>query len=478
MAGVVVHQGQSPKQQFNQNGTPVSGGLLFTYGNNTTTKLATYTDATGLTVNTNPITLDSNGQCQVWLIGGQTYTWVLSPAGDTDPPTNPYWTANGIEGINDGLLISGATGPITGGVALMTGEIREFGGPDASVPSGWLLCTGAAISRTTYATLFNVIGTIYGAGDGSTTFNLPDKRGRATASADNMGGTHANRVTAASIGSAAILGVVGGSEFAQQDTLSVTDPGHSHGISPSGLFGFYGTGAFAATNTTLWSQGIIVVNSATTDISVASALTGDQQNIQPTLFTNAIIWTGPNLGVGVGAGATGATGPSGGPTGATGPAGVAGGTGASGAAGTTGPAGPTGATGPSGGPTGATGASGLIGLTGSTGPTGPSGGPTGATGATGAGATGATGVDGPTGAAGPTGATGVGATGATGAGAALTVTDGSTTVTSAGTIDFTSGATVTDGGGGLAEVVITGAASSSFVLASVIRMSGASLGGF
>ena len=47
-----------------------------------------------------------------------------------------------------------------------------------STPSGYLLCNGAAVSRTTYSALFSAIGTIYGTGDGSTTFNLPDLRGR------------------------------------------------------------------------------------------------------------------------------------------------------------------------------------------------------------------------------------------------------------------------------------------------------------
>jgi microcystin-dependent protein len=48
----------------------------------------------------------------------------------------------------------------------------------ATAPTGWLLCDGSAISRTTYAALFNVLGTTYGAGDGATTFNLPDLRQR------------------------------------------------------------------------------------------------------------------------------------------------------------------------------------------------------------------------------------------------------------------------------------------------------------
>ena len=47
-----------------------------------------------------------------------------------------------------------------------------------SAPTGWLLCDGSAVSRTTYANLFTIVGTAFGTGDGSTTFNLPDLRGR------------------------------------------------------------------------------------------------------------------------------------------------------------------------------------------------------------------------------------------------------------------------------------------------------------
>lgn len=55
---------------------------------------------------------------------------------------------------------------------IQTGMILPFGGPTA--PDGFLICNGGAISRTTYADLFAVIGTNYGAGDGTTTFNLPN----------------------------------------------------------------------------------------------------------------------------------------------------------------------------------------------------------------------------------------------------------------------------------------------------------------
>lgn len=61
---------------------------------------------------------------------------------------------------------------------LLVGEVRMWAGPIAAMPAGWALCDGSAVSRTTYASLFAVIGTIYGPGNGSTTFNVPDFRDR------------------------------------------------------------------------------------------------------------------------------------------------------------------------------------------------------------------------------------------------------------------------------------------------------------
>ncbi len=63
----------------------------------------------------------------------------------------------------------------SGGAAVVGSLIMWVG---AAAPSGWLLCDGTAISRSTYATLFAIIGESFGIGDGSTTFNLPDFRGR------------------------------------------------------------------------------------------------------------------------------------------------------------------------------------------------------------------------------------------------------------------------------------------------------------
>ena len=77
----------------------------------------------------------------------------------------------------DGTNWNEVNGQITGDT-LPIGAIIPYG--STTVPTNWLICDGSAVSRTTYAELFAVIGTSYGAGDGSTTFNLPDKKGRSS----------------------------------------------------------------------------------------------------------------------------------------------------------------------------------------------------------------------------------------------------------------------------------------------------------
>lgn len=65
----------------------------------------------------------------------------------------------------------------------ISGEIKMYGG--SAAPTGWMICDGSAISRTTYATLYGVIGTKYGAGNGSSTFNIPDLEGRVPVGLDS-----------------------------------------------------------------------------------------------------------------------------------------------------------------------------------------------------------------------------------------------------------------------------------------------------
>ena len=68
---------------------------------------------------------------------------------------------------------------------LPAATVHAFAGTTA--PEGWAMCDGSAVSRTEYAALFAAIGTTYGVGDGSTTFNLPDMRGEFLRGLDNMG---------------------------------------------------------------------------------------------------------------------------------------------------------------------------------------------------------------------------------------------------------------------------------------------------
>jgi microcystin-dependent protein len=165
-----------------------------------------------------------------------------------------------------------------------TGTILAYGGSTA--PTGFLLCFGQAVSRTTYAALFNVIGTTFGAGDGSTTFNLPDLRGRVAVGKDNMGGTAANRITSAVSGiNGTVLGAAGGDQRLHQHNHGVTDPGHLHSFNSGVGAGIFGVSLNAAV------EGTANTNSATTGITINNAGNGASQNVQPSIILNAIIKT-------------------------------------------------------------------------------------------------------------------------------------------------------------------------------------------
>lgn len=124
---------------------------------------------------------------------------------------------------------------ITASSGLPSGSMMQFGG--AAAPNGWLLCNGQAVSRNTYANLFSAIGTAYGQGDGSSTFNLPDARGRVMAGWDPSNTTARLTGSTAQGASAAALGNVGGEQAHVQSLAelanhnhSINDPTHAHAI--------------------------------------------------------------------------------------------------------------------------------------------------------------------------------------------------------------------------------------------------------
>jgi len=171
-----------------------------------------------------------------------------------------------------------------------TGSLTAFAG--TSAPSGWLLCGGQAVSRSTFADLFTVIGTTYGSGDGSTTFNLPDLRGRAPFGKDDMGGTTASRLTAGGSGiTGTTLGAAGGTET---HTLTTTQmPSHTHDVRTN-IFGSarslpVGDGRAQPAVTSGWTWSV-AGNAGANDVYNTSTGGGSQhQNTPPAIVLNYII---------------------------------------------------------------------------------------------------------------------------------------------------------------------------------------------
>jgi len=215
----------------------------------------------------------------------------------------------------DGTIggIVGAQGPP--GEGRFPGEIIEW--PSNTLPPKCLWANGAAVSRTTYAAVFAFYGTAHGAGDGVTTFNLPNKMGRTGIGREGMGGAPApGRITAAGCGiDGTVLGATGGSQHMQQHphpvidpghphTVTINDPGHPHSMSgsqvvagPTGVGGegTGGTGGEVLPNTT----GITAAaNTNTTGITIGNAGTGAAGNVQPGIVMNYIVYMGVEIGPG------------------------------------------------------------------------------------------------------------------------------------------------------------------------------------
>lgn len=211
-----------------------------------------------------------------------------------------------------GVTVTGDT-DVTGvvkqaGFAIQpVGLVSPFAGTTA--PDGWVLCYGQALDRDDYADLFAVVSTTYGAGDGSTTFNVPDLRGYVVAGKDNMGGSSANRLTDADDGlNGDTLGDTGGGETQTLVTGNLpayTPSGTNSGGAATFTFSAasFTSGANVVDGTDIQnsggSSGTITMNTANGNFTQPT-FTGNAQGgtsaafgvVQPTIILNYIIFAG------------------------------------------------------------------------------------------------------------------------------------------------------------------------------------------
>ena len=160
----------------------------------------------------------------------------------------------------------------------LVGEIKMWG--TVSAPTGYLLCDGSAVSRTTYSALFAVVGTTFGVGDGSTTFTLPDYRGRTPI------GVSGSYALASTGGSADAVNVYHG------HGATSTDSGHSHSL-VAGLTGsdLVGGGSNQIYTRTPSPSSTGVGNANITTTVAPAGVSGVGANLQPYLAINFIIKT-------------------------------------------------------------------------------------------------------------------------------------------------------------------------------------------
>ena len=180
--------------------------------------------------------------------------------------------------VNDGGTMKSVPASDFKEYIMPTGAVLPYAG--SSAPTGFLLCYGQAISRSTYADLFSAISTTYGTGDGSSTFNVPDLRGRVAAGQDDMGGSSANRLTDQTGGlNGDTLGDTGGSETHTLTTAQM--PAHTHTVAAQQQV--------SGDSTNRGGSGQL--GAAATITSSSTGGDGAHNNVQPTIILNYIIRT-------------------------------------------------------------------------------------------------------------------------------------------------------------------------------------------
>jgi len=204
----------------------------------------------------------------------------------SDPDTGRYRKASNtiadvcggtevVEYSSTGISVTGtinSSGAVKqGGFALLpVGVTLPYAGTAA--PTGYLFCFGQSLLRTDYAALFTAIGTTYGAADG-THFSLPDLRGRVPAGKDDMGGSSANRLTAADDG-------------LNGDTLGATGGGETQTLVTANLPAYTPSGSVSSSST-----GVNSYSTPGTNIGIGGTATGGQINVTTPTITSTFTGT-------------------------------------------------------------------------------------------------------------------------------------------------------------------------------------------
>jgi microcystin-dependent protein len=223
----------------------------------------------------------TNGDAPTLAVDGLTAKKIRFVTG-TDIPSNsliagtPY-TVTYFASVGEFVLHNLAANPYA---IPLCGGLDYWG--TATPNSAFVFPYGQAVSRTTYATSFALMGTTHGAGDGLTTFNLPDKRGRASVGKDDMGGSSANRLTNQSGGlNGDALGATGGAET---HTLSQTEiAAHQHTGTTGTVSSFH---SHTETTPSLGIQGVAGGSGYFMVSGISSVATGNESNNHTHPFTS------------------------------------------------------------------------------------------------------------------------------------------------------------------------------------------------
>lgn len=159
------------------------------------------------------------------------------------------------------------------------GEYKLFASATA-IPSTWLVCDGRAVSRTAYPRLYAAIGTLYGVGDGSTTFNLPDPRGR-TMVCQGAGAGLTSRV-------------VGNKWGVETVSLSAAQNGaHSHGINANTTQNLgYSNYGLPVSPSPYFQNSVMIYDGSGGIVSVSSGSGASHENCQPSIAVAVAIFAG------------------------------------------------------------------------------------------------------------------------------------------------------------------------------------------